>query len=460
MDANKLWISTKQKLKGEFPKNHFDLYFEDKNVVPVDIIDNVFYLMGEKRVKHFFEVQQKDKLLETFSLLAVNINDIVVLTNEEDANRIRLNSINNKGKSEDLDTDKDKGILELANTLANSNLNPKYTFDTFVSGPNNNIALAASLSMAGLNNNLKGKNPLYLYGGVGLGKTHLMQAIGHEIIRKDPSKKVLYVTSETFTNDLIMSLKNNTPETFRQKYRSVDVLMVDDVQFFSGKNSTQEELFHTFNVLQGQNKKIIFTSDKYPKDISGLEDRLTSRFGSGAVFDIQPPEFETRVAILQKKAQDENMSVDMDIIYYIAENVKSNIRELEGALNTVSFYASIAGRKIDLDTAREALKNQIISYNTKETNILRIKETVADAYNVTVEELDSKKRSKNIAFPRQVAMYLARNLLDKSLPKIGEEFGGRDHTTVMHAIKRIEDEIEKDDMTRMRIEKITSDLNG
>ena len=344
--------------------------------------------------------------------------------------------------------------------IINANLNPKYTFDTFVSGPNNNIALAASLSMAGLNNNLKGKNPLYLYGGVGLGKTHLMQAIGHEIIRKDPSKKVLYVTSETFTNDLIMSLKNNTPETFRQKYRSVDVLMVDDVQFFSGKNSTQEELFHTFNVLQGQNKKIIFTSDKYPKDISGLEDRLTSRFGSGAVFDIQPPEFETRVAILQKKAQDENMSVDMDIIYYIAENVKSNIRELEGALNTVSFYASIAGRKIDLDTAREALKNQIISYNTKETNILRIKETVADAYNVTVEELDSKKRSKNIAFPRQVAMYLARNLLDKSLPKIGEEFGGRDHTTVMHAIKRIEDEIEKDDMTRMRIEKITSDLNG
>ena len=164
------------------------------------------------------------------------------------------------------------------------------------------------------------------------------------------------MTSETFTNDLIMSLKNNTPETFRQKYRSVDVLMVDDVQFFSGKNSTQEELFHTFNVLQGQNKKIIFTSDKYPKDISGLEDRLTSRFGSGAVFDIQPPEFETRVAILQKKAQDENMSVDMDIIYYIAENVKSNIRELEGALNTVSFYASIAGRKIDLDTAREALR--------------------------------------------------------------------------------------------------------
>ena len=460
MDANKLWILTKQKLKGTFTKNQFDLYFDDKTVTPVDIIDNIFYLMGDNRIKSFFEVQRKDVLLNTFSELAANISDIIVLTNEEEANKLRFSSTKNEDDRFESYSKKDNNVMELAKNLANSNLNPKYTFDTFVSGPNNNIALAASMSMAGMNNNLNGKNPLYLYGGVGLGKTHLMQAIGHEILRQDPSQRVLYVTSETFTNDYIMSLKNGNPETAREKYRSVDVLMVDDVQFFTGKESTQEELFHTFNVLQSLNKKIIFTSDKYPKDIKGLEPRLTSRFSSGAVFDLQPPEFETRVAILETKVQNENLDISKEIIYYIAENVKSNIRELEGALNTVSVYASITGSRIDLNTARDALKDHIISYSAKETNILRIKETVASAYNVTVEEIDSKKRSKNIVMPRQVAMYLARNLLDKSLPKIGEEFGNRDHTTVMHAIKKIEDEIEKDDMTRMRIEKITSDLNG
>src|SRR3712207_4809516 len=460
MDANKLWILTKQKLKGTFTKNQFDLYFDDKTVTPVDIIDNIFYLMGDNRIKSFFEVQRKDVLLNTFSELAANISDIIVLTNEEEANKLRFSSTKNEDDRFESYSKKDNNVMELAKNLANSNLNPKYTFDTFVSGPNNNIALAASMSMAGMNNNLNGKNPLYLYGGVGLGKTHLMQAIGHEILRQDPSQRVLYVTSETFTNDYIMSLKNGNPETAREKYRSVDVLMVDDVQFFTGKESTQEELFHTFNVLQSLNKKIIFTSDKYPKDIKGLEPRLTSRFSSGAVFDLQPPEFETRVAILETKVQNENLDISKEIIYYIAENVKSNIRELEGALNTVSVYASITGSRIDLNTARDALKDHIISYSAKEPNILRIKETVASAYNVTVEEIDSKKRSKNIVIPRQVAMYLARNLLDKSLPKIGEEFGNRDHTTVMHAIKKIEDEIEKDDMTRMRIEKITSDLNG
>lgn len=287
-----------------------------------------------------------------------------------------------------------------------------------------------------------------------------MHAIGHDVLERDPSKKVLYVSSETFTNELIMAIREKKNDEFRHKYRSVDLFMIDDVQFIAGKTSVEEELFHTFNDVYAAGKKIILSSDRPPRDIPHLKDRLKSRFICGIMVDIQAPDYSTRMAILQSKAENDNLYIPKDVIEYIADNVKSNIRELEGALNKVILYADLSSKELNLDTAKEALKDILVSYKTKEINVLRIKEMVADAYNVTVDDLNSKKRTKNIAFPRQIAMYIARNLLDISLPNIGDEFGGRDHTTVMHAIKKVEDEMSKSEITKVKIEKIVSDLNG
>ncbi|MBC2576920.1 chromosomal replication initiator protein DnaA [Peptostreptococcus russellii] len=456
MDANKLWISAKQKLKGSFPKSFFEIYFNEESI-PIAVKDHVFYLRGNIRTKEFFENQKKDKLLEAFSELAANINDVVVITDldEELAFFQTVDEENARNSAADERTE----LISKASNIANANLNPKYTFDTFVVGPSNNIAVAACQRVAS-SDDIMNDNPLFLYGGVGLGKTHLMHAIGHNVLERDPSKKVLYVSSETFTNELIMAIREKKNDEFRHKYRSVDLFMIDDVQFIAGKTSVEEELFHTFNDVFAAGKKIILSSDRPPRDIPHLKDRLKSRFICGIMVDIQAPDYSTRMAILQSKAENDNLSIPKDVIEYIADNVKSNIRELEGALNKVILYADLSSQELNLDTAKEALKDILVSYKTKEINVLRIKEMVSDAYNVTVEELNSKKRTKNIAFPRQVAMYISRTLLDISLPNIGDEFGGRDHTTVMHAIKKIEDEMEKSEMTKVKIEKIISDLNG
>lgn len=456
MDANKLWISAKQKLKGSFPKSFFEIYFNEESI-PIAVKDHVFYLRGNIRTKEFFENQKKDKLLEAFSELAANINDVVVITDldEELAFFQTVDEENAKNSVDDERTE----LISKASNIANANLNPKYTFDTFVVGPSNNIAVAACQRVAS-SDDIMNDNPLFLYGGVGLGKTHLMHAIGHNVLERDPAKKVLYVSSETFTNELIMAIREKKNDEFRHKYRSVDLFMIDDVQFIAGKTSVEEELFHTFNDVFAAGKKIILSSDRPPRDIPHLKDRLKSRFICGIMVDIQAPDYSTRMAILQSKAENDNLSIPKDVIEYIADNVKSNIRELEGALNKVILYADLSSQELNLDTAKEALKDILVSYKTKEINVLRIKEMVADAYNVTVDELNSKKRTKNIAFPRQVAMYISRTLLDISLPNIGDEFGGRDHTTVMHAIKKIEDEMEKSEMTKVKIEKIISDLNG
>ena len=456
MDANKLWISAKQKLKGSFPKSFFEIYFNEESI-PIAVKDHVFYLRGNIRTKEFFENQKKDKLLEAFSELAANINDVVVITDldEELAFFQTVDEENARNSAADERTE----LISKASNIANANLNPKYTFDTFVVGPSNNIAVAACQRVAS-SDDIMNDNPLFLYGGVGLGKTHLMHAIGHNVLERDPSKKVLYVSSETFTNELIMAIREKKNDEFRHKYRSVDLFMIDDVQFIAGKTSVEEELFHTFNDVFAAGKKIILSSDRPPRDIPHLKDRLKSRFICGIMVDIQAPDYSTRMAILQSKAENDNLSIPKDVIEYIADNVKSNIRELEGALNKVILYADRSSQELNLDTAKEALKDILVSYKTKEINVLRIKEMVSDAYNVTVEELNSKKRTKNIAFPRQVAMYISRTLLDISLPNIGDEFGGRDHTTVMHAIKKIEDEMEKSEMTKVKIEKIISDLNG
>lgn len=458
MDANSLWSKMKQDLKGEFPPTFFDVYFEEKETKPVAIKNNIFYLKGNNRSKEFFETQKRDLILKT--LEQYNVTNIVVLTNDLDDKEIYKSLQEEKNSTSDSDDKSDwNKLISKANNIAHANLNPKYTFNTFVEGPSNALAVAACKRVSDSDETLN-DNPLFIYGGVGLGKTHLMHGIGHRFLERDPSKKILYVSSETFTNDLISAIREKKSDEFREKYRSVDIFMIDDVQFIAGKTSVEEELFHTFNDVHAAGKKIILSSDRPPKDIPKLEERLQSRFKWGMTVDIQAPDYSTRMAILQTKAENDDISLPNDVTEYIADNVQSNIRELEGALNKVILYADLSTKELNLTTAKEALKDILVSYNTKEVNILRIKEMVANAYNVTIEELDSKKRTKNIAFPRQVAMYIARNILDLSLPSIGNEFGGRDHTTVMHAVRKIEDEINKSEMTRVQIEKIISDLNS
>ncbi|HHW31336.1 MAG TPA: chromosomal replication initiator protein DnaA [Clostridiaceae bacterium] len=337
-------------------------------------------------------------------------------------------------------------------------LNPKYTFDTFVIGNGNRLAHAASVAVAEAP--AKAYNPLFLYGGVGLGKTHLMHAIGHYIISQNSGQKVLYVSSEKFTNELINAIKDDRNEEFRSKYRSIDILLIDDIQFIGGKERTQEEFFHTFNALYEANKQIIISSDKPPKEITTLEERLRSRFEWGLIADIQPPDLETRIAILRKKAQLENFIVPDDVLEFIAENIASNIRELEGALNRIIAYSSLTNSKITIEFASEALKEILLANKTKTINTTTIIEAVSRYYDLKPEDFKSKKRNREISFPRQIAMYLCRELTDLSLPKIGESFGGRDHTTVLHAIEKISSEIESNPEVRRSLEELKRNLTG
>lgn len=333
-----------------------------------------------------------------------------------------------------------------------STLNPKYTFDTFVTGKSNQLAHAASLSVA--ENPGHGYNPLFLYGGVGLGKTHLMHAIGHRILKNHPEMRVLYVSSEKFTNELINSIRDGHPEKFRDKYRTIDVLMVDDIQFISGKTSTQEEFFHTFNALHDDNKQIILSSDRPPKEVEKLEERLRSRFEWGLITDIQAPDLETRIAILRKKAMVDHIEVPNDVMFAIANRIDTNIRELEGALTRVVAYASLTNQPVTTAVVTEALKDLFPTSGSQEVTPEIIQEIVASYFKLQVEDLHAKKRSRSIAFPRQIAMYLCRELTESSLPAIGQFFGGRDHTTVLHAYDKIKKEKETDE----KLSQILSEL--
>ncbi|BAK80563.1 chromosomal replication initiator protein DnaA [Candidatus Arthromitus sp. SFB-rat-Yit] len=335
-----------------------------------------------------------------------------------------------------------KNNNDILNTSLNSNLNSKYTFETFVVGNSNRFAHAASLAVA--ESPSKAYNPLFIYGGVGLGKTHLMHAIGHLINENNSKLKVVYLTSEKFINELISSIKDDKNIEFRDKYRTVDVLLIDDVQFIAGKERTQEEFFHTFNALHESNKQIILSSDRPPKEIKTLEERLRSRFEWGLIADIQPPDYETRIAILRKKSDVDNLNVPNEVLIYIATKIKSNIRELEGALLRVVAYTNLTNTPISLELAKEALKDLISVNNSKIITIEYIQETISNYFDLTIDIIKSQRRTQNIAFPRQIAMYLCRKLTDSSLPKIGEKFGGRDHTTVIHAYEKILNKIESD----------------
>lgn len=321
-------------------------------------------------------------------------------------------------------------------------LNPKYIFETFVIGNSNRLAHAASLAVAEAPANAY--NPFFVYGGVGLGKTHLMHAIGHRILQNHPKLKLLYISSEKFTNELINSIRDGNPESFRQKYRNIDVLLVDDIQFLSKKEHTQEEFFHTFNTLHEANKQIIMSSDRPPREIQTLEDRLRSRFEWGLITDIQPPDLETRIAILRKKAMMEHLNVPNDVMVYIASRIDNNIRELEGAFIRVIAYASLTNQTVDIDLATEALKDIFPQGRPKQITVELIQEIIASYFKLKVDELLAKRRTRNVSYPRQIAMYLARELTETSLPRLGEMFGGRDHTTVIHAYEKISRERNED----------------
>ncbi len=338
------------------------------------------------------------------------------------------------------------------------NLNPKNTFDSFVVGPSNNFACAASLAVA--RSPGESYNPLFLYGGVGLGKTHLMQAIGHDAWERHPGSTVLYMTSEVFTNELIAAIQSRSTGAFRAKYRSIDVLLIDDIQFLSGRDSTQDEFFHTFNTLYDAHRQIVMSSDRSPKDIRGLEERLVSRFQWGLVTDIQAPDVETRVAILRAKAEREKVDLPQDVAHFIAQAVTTNIRELEGALIRVTAFGSMMSKPVTLELAQAALRDLLTTPAPKPLSIDRIQQAVGSHYDVRLAELKSSKRSRQIAFPRQVAMYLCRELTSASLEDVGDAFGGRDHTTVMHGYRKIAEEKERDPALRQTLHALTQALQG
>ncbi|SFS04766.1 chromosomal replication initiator protein DnaA [Anaeromicropila populeti] len=354
-----------------------------------------------------------------------------------------------------------KSKQEPSNDLKYPFLNPRYTFETFVVGNNNSLAHAASLAVAEAPAEVY--NPLFIYGGVGLGKTHLMHSIAHYILAQNPNTKVLYVTSETFTNELIEAIRNRSDTTsiaeFRKKYRNIDVLLIDDIQFIIGKESTQEEFFHTFNTLHESKKQIIISSDKPPKEFETLEERLRSRFEWGLPVDIQSPDYETRMAILKKKEELDGLSIDNEVLKYIATNIKSNIRELEGALTKIVALSRLKNKDVDVVLAEEALKDLISPNNKRDITVELISEIIAEHFGIQPTDIVSSKKSRNIAYPRQISMYLCRELTDLSLKDIGKKLGNRDHTTVLHGIMKIQNDLETDDSLQNTIGVLKKKIN-
>jgi chromosomal replication initiator protein len=338
-----------------------------------------------------------------------------------------------------------------------SNLLPKYNFENFVVGASNQFAHAASLAVASQPGDHY--NPLFIYGGVGLGKTHLVNAIGHRVLEKRPALKTLYLSSESFMNELIASLRRDKMDDFKTRFRNIDVLILDDVQFIAGKERTQEEFFHTFNSLYGSRRQIVITSDRFPKEIPGLEDRLRNRFEWGLIADIQPPDMETRVAILQKKAEREGVILSHEVAIFLASHIDSNVRELEGSLTRLGAFASLTKAKITVDLAKEVLHNTLKN-SQREVTVENIQKTICDYFNIKLVDLKAKRRTKDIVLPRQLGMYLCRKYTSTSFPSIGNKFGGRDHSTVIHASRSIEKKIKEDSHMRVTVEKLEKTLKG
>ena len=415
--AQDIWHRTLSTLESEVSKTSFETWFKPLSLVAVEK-DCLILSVVMEFTKNIIESRYSSLLVNAVSEAAGRPFTVSIITKEE---ALKYKAVST-GKTNP--------------ASPNCNLNPKYTFDTFVVGESNRFANAASLAVAEAP--AQAYNPLFLYGGAGLGKTHLMHAIGNFITSVNPQSKVLYISSENFTNELINSIKDNKNEEFRNKYRMVDVLMVDDIQFIGGKEKTEEEFFHTFNQLYQGEKQIILTSDRPPKEIHTLEERLRSRFEWGLICDVQPPDYETRVAILRKKSQSEKANVNDSVLEYVAGKIDSNIRELEGALTRITAYCKLERKEMNTELAAEVLKEIFSGQRNKTLSIAFIQKKVAEYYDINTGDIISQKRNKEIVAARQMAMYICRTMLDCSLPKIGQEFGGRDHTTVIHSIKRVE----------------------
>ncbi len=441
MNINKdeLLEKAKELLKDEVTKISYNTWIQTLGIQSISNDHIVFTAVSEF---------QKDMIENKFNMLI--LNTLSYITNKNWTFSV-VDLSSEEEENVEIISDKKPNVSDVELESNHSSLDPKYTFETFVVGNNNRFANAASLAVANSPGN--SYNPLFLYGGVGLGKTHLMHAIGNRVLEDNRSSNVLYVTSEKFTNQLINAIKDNKNEMFRNKYRNVDVLLIDDIQFIAGKERVQEEFFHTFNTLHGDKKQIVISSDKPPRDIPFLEDRLKSRFEWGLLADISCPDYETRLAILRKKAQDSNIVIDDDILANIANKVDSNIRELEGVFNKIVARASLIHTPITREFA-EKIINEFKAENEKVISSDFIKETVGKYFSIDPNDLSGNKRSAEIAFPRQIAMYLCREVANMSFPKIGQDFGNRDHSTVMHAYKKIQSEVKEKTNTKLIVESV------
>ena len=419
LETTEIWPECRRILKGEIPEKLFNTW-----ILPIHSIEkqNSIKLLAPN---NFVLKKVSQDYLSRIEEIMLQKNSSVVLSFSVGSRAIE-NVIEHKKPSVPRE--------RLANPKVESRLNPGFTFDAFVEGKSNQLARAAAIQVS--ENIGKSYNPLFIYGGVGLGKTHLMQAVGNSLLSIDPGARISYVHSERFVGDMVRGLQHNTISEFKRSYRSLDALLIDDIQFFAGKERSQEEFFHTFNALLEGQKQIILTCDRYPKEVSGLEERLKSRFGWGLTVAIEPPELETSVAILMKKSNMEGVYLPEEVAFFIAKRIRSNIRELEGALRRVIANAQFTGSEINLNFAKDALKD-LLSMQERLVSIENIQKTVAEYFKLRVADLLSKRRSRSVARPRQIAMTLAKELTNHSLPEIGDAFGGRDHTTVLHGYRRI-----------------------
>lgn len=440
-DITSLWRYLQDKFKESLSKVSYDTWID--SAIPLRLTEtNIIIEVPSSLHKDYWQNNLATRVVEgIYEFSGKEISPIFTIKNEEIPS-LTQEKQNMPGKK----------------PFRQAQLNTKYTFDTFVIGKGNQMAHAAALVVAEEPGTIY--NPLFFYGGVGLGKTHLMHAIGHQMIQLRPDAKVKYVSSETFANDFINSIQNRTQEQFRNEYRSVDLLLVDDIQFFADKEGTQEEFFHTFNALYDDRKQIVLTSDRLPNEIPKLQERLVSRFAWGLSVDITPPDLETRIAILRNKANSERLEIPDDTLSYIAGQIDSNIRELEGALVRVQAYSAIQGKDITTSLAADALKSILPTDKPKALSIYTIQQTVAKFYHITIEDLKGKKRTKGIVVPRQIAMFLSREMTDNSLPKIGSEFGGKDHTTVLHAYDKIAAAVKTDQSMKNDVETIKKTLQN
>ena len=440
IDKDELLNQAKELLKEEVTQIAFQTWFSSLEIAEMNDSHIVLKTTSEYACE-LLQTRYADLVLNTFKFIT-NREWTFSVIYEENNQTVDEGSIISSTPTDAQDPE-----IE----ISNKTLNPKYTFETFVVGNNNRFAHAAAIAVGDKPG--ESYNPLFLYGGVGLGKTDLMHAVGNRILQNNRSAKILYVTSEKFTNQLINAIKDNKNEVFRNKYRTIDVLLIDDIQFIAGKERVQEEFFHTFNALYEDKKQIIISSDKPPREIQFLEDRLKSRFEWGLLADISCPDYETRLAILRKKAQEEKILVDDSILANIANKIDSNIRELEGVFNKIIATASLTHAPITIELAENTI-NEFKAASEKVLSSDFVKETVAKYFNINKDDLASNKRSNEIAFPRQIAMYLCREVANMSYPKIGEDFGNRDHSTVMHACKKIEKEVKDKNNTRLIVESV------